>query len=272
MISLPKLDYNEVFIQISKFLNRAIENSNAKGFVIGVSGGIDSSVTATVAAKSFEKVLALIMPEEDLTPKEDVEDAIKLCERLSINYKLITINEIKQKILEKAGFKGGVKSVGNISARIRMILLYYYANDLDYLVLGTGDKSEILMGYYTKYGDGGVDLLPIGDLYKTQVREFGKFLGIDERIIKKKSSPRLWEGQEAEQELGISYELLDKILYALVDLEMPIKSIAEELKISEEIVLKIYYTVKKNEHKRRGPILCQLGLKGIESGYKLPSI
>ncbi len=272
MIQLTKLNYEAAVIQISNFLKKALEKARAEGYVLGLSGGIDSSVTAALAVKSVKNLKALIMPEENVTPKEDIEDAIELCNKLAIDFKIIPINEIKEKIIEKAGFLGDIKSIGNLSARIRMTLLYYYANSNNLLVLGTGDKSEILMGYFTKYGDGGVDVLPIADLYKTQVRELGKYLGLSEKIITKKSSPRLWAGQEAEVELGISYDLLDKILFGLVELELSIAAIARELNIDISLVKKISERVKMNEHKRRGPIICQLGLKGVGSGYRLPAL
>ncbi len=270
MIKIPSLNYEEVVIQISNFLRRALEKAYANGYVMGLSGGVDSSVTAALAVRSVKNIKALIMPEENITPKEDIEDAIELCNKLGIDFKIIYINEIKEKIVEKAGFLGDIKSLGNLSARIRMILLYYYANSNNFLVLGTGDKSEILLGYFTKYGDGGVDVLPIADLYKTQVRELGKYLGLSEKLVMKKSSPRLWAGQEAEIELGISYDLLDKILFGLVELELNEKAIAEDLGLDVSLVKKISERVRMNEHKRRGAIICQLGLKGVESGYRLP--
>src|SRR3970282_94481 len=106
---------------------------------------------------------------------------------------------------------------GNLLARIRMTLLYYHSNLLNRIVLGTGDRSEALIGYFTKYGDGGVDALPIGGLYKTQVRALGKYLGLPANIVEKKSSPRLWLGQEAEADIGLPYDSIDKILFCIFD-------------------------------------------------------
>jgi NAD+ synthase len=273
MISLPKLNYEDVLKQISNFLFRALENAKAEGYVVGVSGGIDSSVSATLAARSLgNKVKALIMPEEGITPIEDIKDAKELCESFNIEYKIIPINQIKESYLKNLGFSSNIKAIGNLSARIRMSILYYFANSYNLLVLGTGDKSEILIGYFTKYGDGGVDVLPIGDLYKTQVRELGRYLGLSERIVNKKSSPRLWAGQEAESELGISYELLDKILYGLVELELDSQSIANRLNIDIETVRRIKEIIRINEHKRKGPIICQINLKAVGAGFKLPAI
>jgi len=273
MIELPKLNYQDVIKQISNFLIYALESSNSQGYVIGVSGGIDSSVTATLAAKTLRnRIKAFILPEIGITPEEDVNDAVELCANLGIEYRIIPINEIKESYLKSLGRSPNIKAIGNLSARIRMSILYYYANSLNYLVLGTGDRSEILIGYFTKYGDGGVDVLPIGDLYKTQVRELGRFLGLSDKLVNKKSSPRLWEDHEAEKEIGISYDILDRILYGLVDLELDEESIAKELNLEIDLVKSIKERIRRNEHKRRGPILCQIGLKGIGYGYKLPAL
>jgi NAD+ synthase len=272
MINLPKLNYEEVLIQISNFLKKCLENSKAKGYVIGISGGVDSATTAYAACKTLgnEKLFALIMPEKGLTPEEDLNDAINVCNTLNLKYEVIEINEIKKSFLNNVKIKADYKTIGNLSPRIRMTLLYYYANSMNYLVLGTGDKSEILIGYFTKYGDGGVDALPLADLYKTQVREFASFLGVPQKIINKKSSPRLWPEHEAEKEIGISYDILDKILYSLVDLELSPKVIAEKLKIEIDTIIKIKERILNAEHKRRGPIILQLGLKSVETGYRLP--
>lgn len=272
MINLPKLNYEEILIQISNFLKKSLENAKAKGYVLGISGGVDSATAAYAACKSLgsEKLFALILPETGITPEEDLKDAINVCETLNLKYEIIEINEIKKAFLNSVKIKADYKTIGNLSPRIRMTLLYYYANAMKYLVLGTGDKSEILIGYFTKYGDGGVDVLPLADLYKTQVREFASFLGVPQKIVNKKSSPRLWPEHEAEKEIGISYEVLDKILYGLVDLELTPSIIAEELNISIDTILEVKKRILNAEHKRRGAIILQLGLKSVEMGYRLP--
>jgi NAD+ synthase len=151
-----------------------------------------------------------------------------------------------------------------------MILLYAYAQKFNYLVVGTGDKSELLLGYFTKYGDGGVDVLPIGDLYKTQVKELGKVLGLPERIIKKPSSPALWEGQTAEGELGISYDIADAILYLRYEELKSIDEVVKELDVNKEIVIKIDRLVKTSQHKRLPPEIFRLSGRAINSDWRYP--
>jgi len=151
-----------------------------------------------------------------------------------------------------------------------MSLLYYYANRNGFLVMGAGDKSEILLGYFTKYGDGGVDLLPIGDVYKTQVRELGRKLGVPEKILVKPSSPRLWPGHLAEEELGIKYEIIDAVLYRYVDLGMDIESIINELRIDKEIVVSIIKRVHANEHKRLFPLIPRVSKHAVTHDWKMP--
>jgi NAD+ synthase len=139
-----------------------------------------------------------------------------------------------------------------------MVLLYYAANVLKRLVVGTGDRSEILIGYFTKYGDGGVDFLPLGNLFKTQVRELAKFLGVPEKIVKKPSAPRLWPTHTAEAEIGMSYDILDLILYGIVDLKMSEEEVAREVDISIDLVKRAVTMMKTTEHKRQMPPVAEV--------------
>lgn len=140
-------------------------------------------------------------------------------------------------------------AVGNILPRVRMTVLYYYANRLGRLVLGTSDRSELLIGYFTKYGDGGVDLMPLGSMYKLQVRELLRRLGLG-WVADKPSSPRLWHGHTAEGELGLSYEVIDSVLYALFDLKMSVGEVLSKFGKSAEVVLE---RVRRNTHKLKPP-------------------
>ena len=254
---ITKKDYDSIQEKIKTFLEKEVSQRQASGVIFGLSGGIDSTVVAVLCAKALkERSLALIMPDSKITPRKDTEDALKLVDKLGLEYKLIDINPIHyeySKYLEPSPL-----ALGNLRARIRANILYYYANSKNYLVLGSSDKSEFLIGYFTKYGDGGADLLPIVSLYKTQIRGFAKFLGVPDSIISKKSSPSLWQSHYAESELGVSYEEIDAVLHCMVDKTLSLQETVDHTGIEQPIVDKIHKLYKKNEHKRITPKACQL--------------
>ncbi|WP_297535650.1 NAD+ synthase [Thermococcus sp.] len=249
---MRSLNYESAVEKIVDFISEKVKEADADGVVIGISGGIDSATTAYLAVKALgkERVLGLIMPYYE---NQDVEDAKLVCESLGIEYKVINIRPIVDAFVQSLGFRPDKKSLGNIMARVRMILLYAHANAKNYLVLGTSNRSEFLTGYFTKWGDGASDYAPLINLYKTEVWEVAKLVGVPERIIEKKPTAGLWEGQTDEDELGISYRLLDEILWRLVDLKMPKEKIAQELGVSIERVEYVENLVKRSEHKRRLP-------------------
>ena len=245
-------DYIEITKKIQTGLVQKCNDNNKDGVIIGLSGGIDSAVLAYLCANSIKaKTLALVMPDSKISPNDETEDAIKIVDALELNYKLLDINSIHKEyynVLEPNDL-----SLGNLSARIRKNILYYYANSKNLLVLGSSDKSEFNIGYFTKFGDGAADLLPIVSLYKTQVREIAKELGVPTNIITKKSSPNLWPNHVAETEIGATYEEIDCILYCILDRKMSINETINQTKIEKETVEKIYQLYKKSEHKRITP-------------------
>ncbi len=207
------MNFEKVVERICDFIRDIVSSSGSTGVVLGLSGGIDSATVAYLCSRALGngRVFALIMPEVGITPEQDVDDAIKVAENLGIEYKLIEINDLVKAFKKKAGEGSKIAEV-NLKPRIRMVLNYYHANSMNRLVAGTGNKSELMVGYFTKYGDGGVDFLPIGDLYKTEVFQLAAYLGVPEEIIRKKPSAALWPGQTDEDEMGISYAELDEIL------------------------------------------------------------
>ena len=261
-LEILNLDWDKVIEKIIDFIKEKVNNSKSNGIVLGLSGGLDSSVVATLCVKALgkDKVIGLILPDERITPKEDIKDAIELAEKLGIKYYIIKIDDIYNAFssINPIHNENNKVACGNLRARIRMALLYYFANANNFLVAGTGDKSEILIGYFTKFGDGAADLLPIGDLYKTQVRMFAKYLGLPNKIIEKPSSPRLWKNHLAEKEIGLDYKTIDLILYGLFDLKMEKEEIASKFNISKNIIEKVINMVKNSQHKRSMPPIAKI--------------
>ncbi len=223
---ITKLDYRQLQEKIGAFLIKEIEERRSHGVVFGLSGGIDSTVVAMLCAKFVkEKSLALIMPDSKITPESDTSDAIKIVDSLHMEYKLVDIGFIHKEYSKY--IEPNPLAFGNLGARIRSSMLYYYANARNYLVLGSSDKSEFLIGYFTKYGDGAADILPIVSLYKTQIRELARYLGIPPNVISKPSGPRLWEGHTAEGEIGMTYEEIDSILYCIFEKKLSVEATAK---------------------------------------------
>ncbi len=251
-------DWNEVINRITSFIKQKVDEADAKGVVVGISGGIDSAVVSflCVRALGWDRVLGLIMPEKGVTPEEDVNDALKICKMLGIEYKVIEINPVIDVFLKILGRNDDI-AVANIKPRVRMIINYYHANSRKMLVAGTGNKSELMVGYFTKYGDGGVDILPIGDLYKTEVFQLAKYLGVPEKIINKKPSAGLWKGQTDEEELRISYSKLDAILKA-IERDIELTKIPEIAGVKEDEVNRVVQMIQNSKHKREMPPIVEL--------------
>ena len=244
-------DYAKIQQDIEVFLKNSVSQNKADGVIFGLSGGIDSTVVAYLAAKIFGKrALALVMPDSTVSPSNETSDALKVVGELELDYKLIDIDVIHK--VYSNHLEPDERALGNLRARIRANIIYYYANLKNFLVLGTSDKSEYSIGYFTKFGDGSADLLPISKLYKTQLREFAKILGVPNNIITKKSSPNLWKEHIAEEELGITYEEIDSILYCL-EKRLTIDDIIKKTEIKKESVEKIYHMHEKSWHKRLPP-------------------
>jgi NAD+ synthase len=248
---------------IAAFLRRHLETSRTKGVVVGVSGGLDSAVVAALAVRALgkEKVLAIMLPSTDSDPK-DKEHALLGCSALGLVPLEHSIGPIVEGLEKTMGYSPEARVKGNAKARARMLILYAEAQKRDYLVCGTGNKSETLTGYFTKHGDGGVDLQPIGDLYKTQVRELARHLGIPEPIIGKPPSAGLYPGQTDEGDMGLSYEELDSVLRGM-ELNLPLDAIAKRTGLPLKKVEKVEGMVRRTEHKRRLALIPKLGVRTV---------
>jgi len=264
-----EINEEEVLETIINFIREYTENAEREKVVIGLSGGIDSSVVAKIAVLALgkENVYTLFLPDIS-TPLEDFEHSRLIAKTLDVSYKTIDLSPMIHSITDVCEDMDEI-ALGNIKARLRMVFLYQVANTRDALVCGTSNKTELLTGYFTKYGDGASDILPIGDLYKTQVYQLAKYLEIPEEIIKKPPTAGLWKGQTDEDELGITYAKLDKILYG-IERQKSIKEIAETADVDEKEVRRIYEMVSKTEHKRKLPVIPKVSFRTVGIDWRFP--
>ena len=256
-----KIDPVNTCEKIIEYISNTIKTAQVKGVVVAVSGGVDSSVALvfTVKALGPRNVTALTLPERDITPKTDVDDVMRLCAVLGVTCEHIEITPILQAMRDNipAYDPRDLLAYGNMKARLRMVLTYYYANKRSSMVMGTSNKTELYLGYYTKYGDGGVDIMPLADLYKHQIRALGRHLGVPRSITEKPASARLWIGQNTEEDLGLPYDGLDLIVYAYLKGWTPSK-IASETGVEQSSVERIVARIVANEHKRLPPAILRL--------------
>lgn len=259
-MELDSMDMEKAKDIIVDFIGTKLGEAGMPGAVVGISGGIDSALVAYLAVEALgaENVLGIHMP-ENTTPESEVNDAKEVAERLGIDLKMIPISDIlgSYKSIMPVISEATAPVDGNLKARIRMSVLYYYANMLGRVVMGTGNKTEILLGYFTKYGDGGVDLEPIGDLYKTEVREMSKMLGLPESILNKAPSAGLWEGQTDEEDLGVPYETIDKVLEPILAGEGH-ERVSARLGVPMEDIDSLLRRLRANIHKRTTPPIADL--------------
>ncbi len=253
-----RFDFEKTLDQTLQFIREVVQNANASGVVIGLSGGVDSTLTAALCTRALGKrrVLGIMMP-TSFTPERDNADALELAEMLGIRVEKVNIDSICDTFVKALRIRtddsGARIPLANIRARIRMIIPYFYANANNYLVAGTGDRSETLIGYFTKYGDGGADFFPIRHLYKTQIRELAKHLGIPERMADKPSSPQLYPGHKLSDELPLDYDKLDLVLVGLFDYGMLPVEVSGATNVPLDIVMEVTNRYNRAEHKRIPP-------------------
>jgi len=255
------LDMEETKNILMRFIRDKVEESAASGTVLGLSGGLDSAVVLKLCVDSLGKdaVHALLMPETLDDPH--FPDAEGYAKDMGVYYEVMEIGGASEKISGIFALLSKT-AAGNIKARLRMILLYTYAHKNNMIVMGTSNKSELLTGYFTKFGDGGADFMPIGDIYKTEVMELARHIGVPEKFISKPPSAALYPGQKDEEELGISYEKLDCILRC-IERDLSDHLISENCGIEPEMSIKVRDMVEKSIHKRKMPVIPKIGLRTV---------
>jgi NAD+ synthase len=249
---------------LTGFVRSEITRVGMTRAVIGLSGGIDSALSCVLAAKALgpENVLAVRMPYK-ASSKDSLEDAQLLIDQLGVQSKTIEITDIIEPIF-KLNPQITDKRKGNVMARARMVVLYDQSEEFRGLVVGTSNKTEILLGYSTLYGDSASALNPIGDLYKTQLRQLSRALKVPASIIDKPPSADLWAGQTDEKELGFTYEEVDKLLYLLVDQRYSPQE-AIESGFEEKFVNAVVLRIRRNQFKRMQPPIAKVSNRTV--GY-----
>ncbi|HEX4919502.1 MAG TPA: NAD+ synthase [Candidatus Bathyarchaeia archaeon] len=262
----------EIVERMARFLKTHAERIGAKCLVVGLSGGLDSSVAAALCSTAVggSHTIGVWIQEEESFNQSSLRDALDVAKKFGIRIKKLDMTPLTHSIASIVQpDRERLVPWGNVKARLRAMILYYFANSNNGLVVGTGDKSEIMLGYFTKYGDGACDLQPLADLYKTSLREVARYLKLPNRISSKPSSPELWPGQTAERELGLPYEKLDLILWGLERWMAP-EDISEELSIPLSNVKEIRTRWILSEHKRRPPLAMKLGFRTAGQDLRIP--
>lgn len=248
------IDFDMVRKKIVNFIKEYMANADLETIVLGLSGGLDSSVVAYLCSEAIgaKNVWGLFLPYEGIQ-NHDINGAKNLIQKLGINYKEFNIAPLVETYFKKFPNADKIRR-GNMMARQRMAVLFDHSKIYNGLVAGTSNKSEIMLGYFTVFGDAASSIAPVGDLYKTEVKELAKILGVPSNIISQKPSPGLWAGQTDEGELGFSYEEADKILYLMEEKKYNVKHLINE-GFSKDLIYKIKRQIDSNAFKNSLPVV-----------------
>jgi NAD+ synthetase len=264
-LRLSEAELVDVRETATSFVERVVDDAGADGAVIGLSGGVDSSTVASLAADALgpERVYGLVMP-SDVTSAESTSDGERVATELGIDYDVVDVSGVVDAVLDAvpddslrdeaaADAEPARTAVGNVRVRARAVTNYVVANAENRVVLGTGNRSEAMTGYYTKYGDQAVDCNPIGPLYKQQVRQLATALEVPDRIVEKPPSAEMWLDQTDEGELGLDYDTLDAVLALHVDGGLSVSATARALDVDPSVVERVRGMHEASAHKRRMP-------------------
>ncbi len=262
---------NEPFVEkiLTSFIKDELYKFNYRKGILGLSGGLDSTVCAFLAAKALKpsNAIGLILP-YGKSFSQDVKDAQEIAQLLGLRLKTIDISPMVDVYFSKYPTQNRVEK-GNKMARERMSILYDFSSREKALILGTSNKTELLLGYGTIHGDMACAINPLGDLYKTQIRQMAQYLGVPDKITRKTPSAGLWKGQTDEKELGLTYDEIDKILFQLVDKRIPKKEIIAQ-GFKKEAVEKIIRMIKNSEFKRKLPPIPKISIRTVGHDFLYP--
>ncbi|BDU49905.1 NAD+ synthase [Haliovirga abyssi] len=268
---MKNLDINLEFTEkiLVGFIKEEVKKSGFNKVVLGLSGGIDSSLVAYLAAKALgkENVLGVMMPYKT-SSKGSLDHAELVAIGSGIRTEVVEITDMLDAYFKKFPDMTDLRK-GNKMARERMTILYDFSAKENALVLGTSNKTELLLGYGTQHGDMASAINPIGDLYKTQVWDLSRYMGVPKEVIEKKPSADLWEGQSDEQDLGFTYAEADKLLYLLIDERYTIEEL-KNIGYSESFVKEIYRKIKMSQYKRKLPLIAKVSKRTIDKDFRYP--
>ncbi|MBI3587444.1 MAG: NAD+ synthase [Ignavibacteriales bacterium] len=250
-----------------QFLKDQTHNAGFQKAVLGLSGGVDSAVSAYLCAEALgkENVLAVLLPHKSSSP-HSMKDAQGVVRQLGIKSETVDISAMVDAYCDERKITDNVRR-GNIMARMRMIVLYDISARERALVIGTSNKTELMVGYGTLYGDTACAINPLGDLYKTQIWQLAEKLGVPQQIIDKKPTADLWEGQTDEGEIGFTYSQLDSLLYHLIDERRTDKELTE-LGFESEFIQKVKSLIQKNQFKRRPSIIAKVSYRTVNVDFR----
>lgn len=251
------MNWEHIKTKMVEFLQNEVKKANVNNVIVGLSGGLDSAVVALLCKEAFGDNLHCVLMPSHYSSKSSIEDSKELCEKYNISYEVVSIAPMVSAY--EGSMDGDKLRIGNFSARMRMAVLYDISAKHKALVVGTSNKSEILLGYGTIFGDTACAINPIGELYKSDEFEFARFLGVTDAIINKRPSADLWEGQADEDELGFTYKELDMVLKEIFEKNKTKEDLYKD-GFSQKIVEFVLFRYNSNEFKRRLPKIAQINL------------